>query len=71
MHSSTYDYLRPTDAQLEKMAKLRSAAAVYGAVLESELEDGPDKTFVIRAHRSNVMWVNTAVTRFANGAPRP
>ena len=70
MHSSTYEYLKPTDAQVEKMARVRAAAAAYSAVLEAELPDGPDKTFVIRNHRSNAMWANVAITREADGSPR-
>jgi hypothetical protein len=69
-HPSTYEYLKPTDAQIEKMARLRAAAKAYNDVLDAELPDGPDKTFVIRAHRSNAMWVNVAVTRHADGTPR-
>jgi hypothetical protein len=34
------------------------------------LPDGPDKTFVIRAHRSNAMWANVAITRLPDGTPR-
>jgi len=71
MHSSTYEYIKPTDAQIETMAKVRSAAKAYGDALEALLPDGPDKTFVIRAHRSNAMWANVAITRQADGTPRP
>jgi hypothetical protein len=70
MHPSTFEYLKPTDAQIEAMARLRVAAKAYCDVLEAELPDGPDKTFVIRAHRSNSMWVNVAVTRQPDGTPR-
>ncbi len=70
MHASTYEYLKPTDEQLAKMAKLREAAKVYGDLLAAELPDGPDKTYVIRAHRSNAMWVNVALTRQPDGTPR-
>ena len=70
MHSSTYDYLKPTDDQIETMAKVREAARVYGEALEALLPDGPDKTFVIRGHRSNAMWANVAITRQPDGAPR-
>lgn len=70
MHPSTYEYLQPTDEQKATMAKLREAAAVYGAALADLLPDGPDKTFAIRAHRSNAMWANVAVTRHADGTPR-
>ncbi len=70
MHPSTYEYLKPTDDQIETMAKVRSAAKAYGDALEALLPDGPDKTFVIRAHRSNAMWANVAITRQPDGSPR-
>lgn len=70
MHSSTFEYLKPTDDQIATMARLREAAKVYCDILEAELPGGPDKTFIIRAHRANAMWVNVAVTRQADGTPR-
>lgn len=69
MHVSTYEYLKPTDEQLKTMARIRTAAKAYGDVLQAELPEGPDKTFVIRGHRSNAMWANVAVTRLADGTP--
>lgn len=70
MHSTTFEYLNPTDAQKDQMSKVRAAAKAYCDVLEAELPDGPDKTFVIRNHRSNAMWANVAITRQPDGAPR-
>lgn len=70
MHPTTYEYLKPTDDQIATMARVREAARVYGEVLAAELPDGPDKTFVIRGHRSNAMWANVAITRQADGSPR-
>lgn len=70
MHPSTFDYLKPTDAQMESMTKVREAARVYCELLEAELPDDPDKTFIIRNHRSNAMWANVAITRQPDGAPR-
>ena len=71
MHTSTYEYLKPTIEQMEAMNKAREAAKVYGEALEALLPDGPDKTYVIRAHRSNAMWANVAITRLPDGTPRP
>lgn len=70
MHSSTYEYLKPTDEQMTTMAAHREAAKVYGEALESLLPDGPDKTYIIRKHRENAMWANVAITRHADGSPR-
>lgn len=70
MHDSTYDYLKPTDAQVEAMSKVRAAAKAYHDVLEAVMPEGPDKTFVIRAHRSNAMWANVGITRLPDGTPR-
>ncbi len=70
MHPSTFEYLKPTDAQIEAMAKIRSAAKAYNDALDAILPDGPDKTFIIRNHRSNAMWANVAITRLPDGTPR-
>lgn len=71
MHASTYEYLKPTDAQTDQMNDHRAAAKAYGDALDALLPDGPDKTFIIRAHRSNAMWANVAITRQPDGTPRP
>lgn len=70
LHPSTFEYLKPTDVQIEQMAVVRAAAKVYSDILDSALPDRPDKTFVLRAHRSNAMWANVAITRQPDGAPR-
>ena len=70
LHQSTFEYLKPTDAQLDVMTKVRAAAANYAKVLDDLLPDGPDKTFIIRNHRSNAMWANVAITRLPDGTPR-
>ena len=70
MHSSTFEYLKPTEDQIEQMNKVRTAARAYCDVLQEILPDGPDKTFIIRNHRSNAMWCNVAITRLPDGTPR-
>lgn len=70
MHPSTYEYLKPTDQQIKAMAEVRAAAKVYSDALEAALPDGPDKTYIIRTHRSNAMWANVAITRLPDGTPR-
>lgn len=70
MHSSTFEYLKPTDRQIADMAKVRQAAKEYCDILEASLPDGPDKTFIIRNHRANAMWANVAITRLPDGTPR-
>jgi hypothetical protein len=70
MHPSTFEYLKPTDDQIADMNRVRKAAADYCAVLELNLPEGPDKTFIIRNHRSNAMWANVAITRLPDGTPR-
>jgi hypothetical protein len=71
LHESTFEYLKPTEAQIEVMGQLRAAAKVYADTLDRLLPEGPDKTFILRAHRANAMWVNVAVTRLPDGTPRP
>lgn len=70
MHNSTFEYLKPTDEQIERMSLLRSATKVYSDTLEASLPDGADKTFILRSLRSLAMWINVSITRDADGAPR-
>ena len=70
MHSLTYQYLKPTDEQVQMMQTLREAAEAYGVMLDAMLPDGPDKDFVLRNHRTTAMWANVAITRLSDGTPR-
>lgn len=70
LHSSTFDYLKPTDTQMALMGELRLAGAHYANLLENLLPDGPDKTYTLRKLREVAMWANVAATRNADGSPR-
>lgn len=70
MHASTYEYLQPTDDQIERMVRVRAAAKAFSDVLERELPDGPDKTYLLRKLREVAMWANVAITRQPDGSPR-
>lgn len=70
MHLATFDYLKPTERQLEVMEKARVAARDYADELLLLLPEGPDKTYAIRKLREVAMWVNVAITRQPDGAPR-
>ena len=70
MDASTYDYLTPSAEQIDRMKRVREAAKAFSDVLEAELPDGPDKTWVIRNHRTTALWANVAITRQPDGAPR-
>lgn len=70
LHPTTFEYLKPSAYQIAAMAKVREAAKAFSDVLDEVLPIGADKTFVIRAHRSNAMWANVAITRHSNGTPR-
>jgi hypothetical protein len=70
MHQSTFDYLNPSDDQKRAMFILRDAAKTYAAVLDAHVQDGPDKTYLLRKLREVAMWANVAVTMHPDGAPR-
>lgn len=38
MHPSTFEYLKPTDEQVEQMNRVRAAAKAYNDILERELQ---------------------------------
>jgi len=70
MHDSTFRYLKPTDEQLLHMDRVRETFVVVSAVLEEEVPEGPDKTYLMRKLREVAMWANVAITRQPDGAPR-
>jgi hypothetical protein len=70
MHSSTFEYLKPTDGQIAQMGVLRIATAQYASILIAYLPEGPDKTYILRKLREVAMWANVAITRHTDGSPR-
>ena len=70
LHTSTFQYLKPTEEQLAKMQTLRDASYAYCWQLETLVPEGPDKTYLLRKHREVAMWANVAVTRQPDGSPR-
>lgn len=70
MHNSTFQYLKPTEQQIDQMQAVREAADVYAQVLLACIPDGPDKTYLLRKHREVAMWANVAITRLPDGTPR-
>lgn len=70
MDKSTFEYLKPTDEQLEQMQMARDAASAHARLLIAVLPDGPDKIYVLRLLRTAAMWANIAITRHPDGSPR-
>lgn len=70
LHPSTFEYLKPTDGQTDVMNHLRKLSADYAAAIDRALDDGADKTYILRRIRETAMWINVALTREADGTPR-
>lgn len=70
LHDSTFEYLKPTDDQLQRMAFTRNAFATFIADIDGHIPPGPDKTYLLRQLRTCAMWANVAITRHPDGAPR-
>lgn len=70
LHKHAFEYLSPTPEQMEHMKMARDAVGRYSDLLEAVVPEGPDKTYLQRKLREVAMWVNVAITREANGAPR-
>lgn len=70
MHKTTFEYLKPTEQQLDEMQAAREASHAYHEVLERVVPEGPDKTYLIRKLREVAMWANVAITRNPDGSPR-
>jgi hypothetical protein len=71
LHPTTFEYIKPNPVGLALMQSVRRATSEYVKALEEYLPDGPDKTYLIRKAREVGMWANVAITRTADGTPRP
>ena len=67
---STFAYLKPTDDQMETMGEARTLVAEFAEKIHDLVPEGPDKTFILRSIRTVGMWINVAITRHSDGAPR-
>ena len=71
LHPSTFEYLKPTDGQVETMTELRAASRRYAELVDHLLPVGDDKDYILRRIRETAMWINVAITREYDGTPRP
>ena len=70
LHESTFEYMKPTDDQLQVMANVRAEFRVFLESLDHSIPNGPDKTYLFRMLRDAGMWANIAITRNPDGSPR-
>lgn len=70
LHPYTFEYLKPTDSQMEIMQQSREAFKEFAHELDDLVPDGPDKTYIMLQLREIAMWVNVAITRQPDGSPR-
>ena len=70
LHPDTFEYLKPTDRQIQTMSILRHAAARYARDVDQFVPNSADKTYALRKIREIAMWVNVAITRCEDGARR-
>jgi hypothetical protein len=70
LHPTTFEYLKPTEEQLNVMGMARAATAEYAHALDELLTPGADKTYILRKVREIGMWANVSITREADGTPR-
>ena len=70
LHPTTFEYLKPTDAQVATMNACREAAKQYASVIEALVPGGKNKEMVLNMVRDAQMWANVAITRHADGSPR-
>lgn len=71
MHPATFEYQKPTDYQIDLMSKARAEFSNLAHAMNILLPTGPDREHVLRLIRDASMWANVAITREADGSPRP
>jgi hypothetical protein len=70
MHPSTFEYLKPSEDQIERMALMRQAYAKMMHMVTVTIPDGRYKALAITSLEESAMWANKGVTRDSDGTPR-
>lgn len=70
LHSSAFDYQKPSDEQMDAMSYVRAAFKEFASHIDVHIPEGPDKTYLMRQLRDCAMWANVAITRNPDGSPR-
>ena len=70
LHPATFDSIVLRPGQIEVMNYLRFRSKLYAEEIDRALDDGPDKTYLLRKLRETAMWINVALTRLPDGTPR-
>lgn len=65
-----FEYLQPSADQIALLAHVRMEAARFANVIEDSIDNGPDKTYLLRKFREVVMWANFAIVCNPDGSPR-
>jgi hypothetical protein len=70
MHESTFEYLKPTEAQLTHMTFLRETFADLAKVITDSVPESRYRSLAITRLEEAAMWTMKAVTRHGDGSPR-
>ena len=69
MHSSVFEYSKPSETQVERMDLLRQGYARMLHIIETVVPDGRYRALAITDLETSAMWANKAVTRLSDGTP--
>jgi hypothetical protein len=70
MHETTFDYLKPTEAQLAKMTAFRKAFSDLAQEIGDAVPESRYRSLTLTSLEEAAMWINKAITRHGDGKPR-
>lgn len=70
MHETTFEYLKPSDAQIAEMGVLREAFAELTEKIEKRVPESRYRSLAITELEAAAMWTMKAITRQGDGTPR-
>jgi hypothetical protein len=70
MDETTFEYLRPTEAQLATMQGLRESFAKLAREIGANVPESRYRSLTLTSLEEAAMWVNKAITRHGDGKPR-
>jgi hypothetical protein len=70
MHSSTFQYLKPSPQQIAEMSAVRVGFEAIYATIDAFVPEGRYKAMAISKLEEAAMFANKGVTRDSDGTPR-
>jgi hypothetical protein len=70
LHPLMFQPVIPTEDQSARLETMRTAFMGLMKIIDDNVPDGPDRTYIVRQIRGASMWCSYSIMRNPDGSPR-